>query len=80
MDMEKHDNICQMYWNIRERVQDDPEYARMRAALEALTPAYEAALNTLPQETQLLFERYILLRESMNSRILEYACEQLLRP
>ena len=45
MDMKDHDKVCQAYWDIRARVQDDGEYARMREALNALEPQYAAALK-----------------------------------
>ena len=80
MDVEKHDKICEAYWDIRARVQGDPEYARMAAMLEELNPQYEALLETLPTESRQLMERCILLRESMGSRMLEWACEKILFP
>lgn len=78
MDFSKHDKICDLYWDIRARVQHDPEYARIFAALEELMPQYEAILKTLDDETQAVIERYILIRESMNSRMLEWACKEML--
>ena len=80
MDVEKHDKICELFWDIRAGVQDDPEYARMEAALESLLPQYEALLQALPPESRQIIDRYILLRESMHSRTLEYACGQFLCP
>lgn len=80
MDMNKHDKICEAYWKLHGQVQADPEYARMLQELEELTPRYEDVLKTLPEETQTVIERYILIRESMNSRMLEYACGELLFP
>ena len=78
MDMKDHDKVCQAYWDIRARVQDDAEYARMREMLRDLEPQYAAALKKLPVKDRELVERYILLRESMSSRMLEWACEQIL--
>ena len=77
---DKHDEICRAYWDIRDRVRQDPEYARMQEALEELTPMYEALLKKLPAMDRELLERYILLRESLNSRTLEWACGRFLFP
>lgn len=74
MDIKKHDKICEAYWSIREAVREDPEYARMLEELETLKPRYEAALKKLPLKDQKLMEYYILLHESMGSRMLEWAC------
>ena len=74
--MKDHDKVCQAYWDIRARVQDDGEYARMQAELNALEPQYAAALKKLPVKDRELVERYILLRESMSSRMLEWVCER----
>ena len=76
MDMKNHDKVCQAYWDIRARVQNDGEYARMQAALHDLEPQYAAALKKLPVKDRELVERYILLRESMSSRMLEWVCER----
>ena len=78
MDMKNHDKVCEAYWDIRARVQDDGEYARMQEMLKGLEPQYAAALKKLPVKDRELVERYILLRESMSSRMLEWACEQIL--
>lgn len=78
MDINKHDKICEVYWKIHGEVYKDPEYARMLEELEKLTPHYEAVLKTLPDEAQTVIERYILLRESMSSRMLECACGEML--
>ena len=74
--MKDHDKVCQAYWDIRARVQDDGEYARMQAELNALEPQYAAALKKLPVKDRERVERYILLRESMSSRMLEWVCER----
>ena len=76
MDMKDHDKVCQAYWDIRARVQDDGEYARMQEMLKDLEPQYAAALKKLPVKDRELMERYILLRESMASRTLEWVCER----
>ena len=76
MDVKNYDKVCQAYWNIRTRVQDDGEYARMQAELKKLEPQYAAALKKLPGKDRELIERYILLRESLSSRMLEWVCER----
>ena len=68
-----HDRLCQNYWDLREQVRYDPEYARLTQDLEALEPQYEAVLASLPEEDRLTIERYILIRENQNLRTLEYA-------
>ena len=80
MDIDKHDKICEAYWNIHDEIQTDPEYARMRSELEALTAQYDAVLKSLSVKNRELLERCILLRESMNSRMLEWACGKMLFP
>ena len=76
MDFNKHDKVCQAYWDIRAQVQNDGEYARMQAELKKLEPQYAAALKKLPVKDRELVERYILLRESMSSRMLDWVCER----
>ena len=71
----KHDRLCERYWKLWERVQRDPEYARLKEALEAMEPEYAAILAALPEEAQSTLDRYITLRENMGRRMLEFACE-----
>lgn len=78
MDANKHEKICEAYWGIRSRVREDPEYARLYAGLEALEPRYEAVLENLPIADREVIDCYIRFRESMASRLLEYACGELL--
>lgn len=78
MDTVKYDLICKAYWEIWNRTQSDPEYARLRAELAALETQYEAITQDLPEAQREIIERYITLRESMNRRMLECACEELL--
>ena len=80
MDVEKHEKICDLYWDIRAKVQNDPEYARMQEELKNLEQQYATTLKKLPIKDRELMERYILLRESMGSRMLEWACEKILFP
>ena len=76
MDVKNYDKVCQAYWDIRARVQDDEEYVRMQEMLKDLEPQYASALKKLPVKDRELVERYILLRESMSSRTLEWVCER----
>ena len=73
MNHNDHDRLYQNYWDLREQVRYDPEYARLTQDLEALEPQYEAVLASLPEEDRLTIERYILIRENQNLRTLEYA-------
>ena len=78
MDQKKHDNICKAYWALQDRIQSDPEYARLRSRLEALEGPYEALLSQLPPSEQQLLDQYITLRESLNRRLLEFACAKII--
>ena len=73
MNYTEHDRLCQDYWNLREQVRTDPEYASLTRALEDIEPQYEAILLSLPEEDRLTLDRYISLRENRNLRMLEYA-------
>ncbi len=75
-----HDLLCKTYWDLWERVQNDPEYARLRSELESMEPQYEAILASLPEPDRFTLDRYITLRETMNRRMLEYACGELVFP
>ena len=68
----EHEEFCRRYWDLRERVRSDPEYACLTRELEDLEPRYEAVLSTLPEEDRLTIERYLLLRENRNLRLAEY--------
>ena len=48
----------------------------MQEMLKDLEPQYVTALKKLPVKDRELVERYILLRESMSSRMLEWICER----
>ena len=69
----EHEELCRRYWDLRERVRSDPEYARLTRELEALEPQYEAVLSALPEEDRLTIERCLLLRENRNLRMAEFA-------
>ena len=74
----EHDELCRRYWDLRERVRSDEEYARLTRELEALEPQYEAVLSALPEEDRLTIERCLLLRENRNLRLAEYALSSTL--
>ena len=73
MNYTEHDRLCQNYWDLREQVRSDLEYASLTRALEDMEPQYEAVLLSLPEEDRLTLDRYISLRENRNLRMLEYA-------
>ena len=75
MEQNKHDMIVKAYWDIWERAQSDPEYAGMLEELNELEPLYVSILGALTREQRDLVDRIVTLRESMNRRMLEYACE-----
>ena len=70
------EQFCARYWAIRAAVQSDPEYAALTAELDAMEPRWEAILSSLSDRDRAEAERYILLRENRNLRMLEFACEQ----
>ena len=70
------EQFCARYWGIREAVRSDPEYARLTAELDAMEPRWEAIAAALSETDRADVERYILLRENRNLRMLEFACEQ----
>ena len=73
MNYTEHDRLCQDYWDLREQVRSDPEYASLTRALEDMEPQYKAILDSLSEEDRLTLDRYISLRENRNLRMLEYA-------
>ena len=73
MNYTDHDRLCQDYWDLREQVVSDPEYASLTRALEDMEPQYKAFLDSLSEEDRLTLDRYISLRENRNLRMLEYA-------
>ena len=73
-----HEDFCKRYWDLRERVRSDPEYACMLEELQELEPLYESVLGGLTREQRDLIDRIVVLRESMGRRMLECACEELL--
>ena len=77
MDATNHDRIVKAYWDIWERAQSDPEYAGMLEELNELEPLYVSILGALTREQRDLIDRVVTLRESMNRRMLEYACGEI---
>ena len=73
MNYTEHDRLCQDYWNLREQIRTDPEYASLTRELEDMEPQYKAILDSLSEEDRLTLDRYISLRENRNLRMLEYA-------
>ena len=69
-----HEDFCKRYWDLRERVRSDPEYACMLEELQELEPLYESVLGGLTREQRDLIDRIVVLRESMGRRMLECAC------
>ena len=72
----KHDRLCERYWKRWERVQGDPEYARLKEALEKMEPEYAAILASLPEEAQSTLDRYITIRENMGRRLAEFCVSE----
>ena len=68
----EHEELCRRYWDLRERVRSDAEYARLTRELEEMESRYEAVLSSLQEEDRLTIERYLLLRENRNLRLAEY--------
>ena len=72
--------IRQKYWQIWNRTQSDPEYARMFTEMAELELQYERVMEKLPHETQDVIRDYVSQCEDMSRRMLECACEELLFP
>ena len=68
----EHDELCRRYWDLWEQVQADPEYARLKEALDAMEPQYAAILASLPEEDCCRLDRYITIRENMGRRLAEF--------
>ena len=46
----EHEELCRRYWDLRDRVRSDPEYARLTAQLDALEPMMrEGCAGQLPE-------------------------------
>ena len=69
----EHEELCKRYWDLRERVRSDPEYACLTRELEDMESQYGTVLSSLHEEDRLTIERYLLLRENRNLRMAECA-------
>ena len=72
--------IRQKYWQVWNRTQSDPEYARLFREMDDLEKRYERLMETLPHEIQDVIRDYVTQCEGMNRRMLECACEEILFP
>lgn len=77
MEQQKHEQLCQTYWAIREQAQSDPEYARLLQEMKELEPLYESILISLSRDLREVIDDYVTYRETMNRRMLELACQQM---
>ena len=75
MEQKEQEKLCETYWDIWESCQTDPEYARLLAELKELEPLYEGILGSLSRDCREVLDDYLTLREHMNRRMLEYACQ-----
>ena len=71
--------VRKKYWEIWQRTQNDREYARLYREMDILEPRYEAAIAALPDEVEDLIRDYVNQCEDMSRRMLECACEEILR-
>ena len=76
----KHERIRQKYWQIWNRTQSDPEYARLFQEMADLERQFESVMEQLPYETQDIIRDFVTQCEDMSRRMLECACEELLFP
>ena len=74
----KQERIRQKYWQIWNRTQSDPEYARLFQEMAGLEQQYESVMEQLPYETQDVIRDFVMHCEDMSRRMLECACEELL--
>ena len=72
--------IRQKYWQVWNRTQSDPEYARMFAEMAHLEAQFEAVMEQLPHDQQDIIRDFVMHCEDMSRRMLECACEELLFP
>ena len=76
----KQERIRQKYWQIWNRTQSDPEYARLFQEMAGLEQQFESVMEQLPYETQDIIRDFVTQCEDMSRRMLECACEELLFP
>lgn len=63
-------------WNIWQRGQTDPEYARLYQQMYDLEARFETAVAQLPDPVQDVIRDYVMHCEAMSWRMLEFACEE----
>ena len=76
----KQERIRQKYWQIWNRTQSDPEYARLFQEMVGLEQQFESVMEQLPYEMQDIIRDFVMHCEDMSRRMLECACEELLFP
>ena len=76
----KQERIRQKYWQVWNRTQSDPEYARLFQEMSGLEQQFESVMEQLPYETQDVIRDFVTQCEDMSRRMLECACEELLFP
>ena len=74
------ERIRQKYWQVWNRTQSDPEYARLFQEMAGLERQFESVMEKLPYETQDVIRDFVMHCEDMSRRMLECACEELLFP
>ena len=76
----KQELIRQKYWQVWNRTQSDPEYARLFQEMAGLEQQFESVMEQLPYEMQDVIRDFVMHCEDMSRRMLECACEELLFP
>ena len=76
----KQERIRQKYWQVWNRTQSDPEYARLFQEMAGLEQRFESVMEQLPYEMQDIIRDFVMHCEDMSRRMLECACEELLFP
>ena len=73
----KQERIRQKYWQVWNRTQSDPEYARLFHEMAGLEQQFESVMEQLPYEMQDIIRDFVMHCEDMSRRMLECACEEL---
>ena len=76
----KQERIRQKYWQVWNRTQSDPEYARLFQEMAGLERQFESVMEQLPYEMQDVIRDFVMHCEDMSRRMLECACEELFFP
>ena len=76
----KQERMRQKYWQVWNRTQSDPEYARLFQEMAGLEQRFESVMEQLPYEMQDVIRDFVMHCEDMSRRMLECACEELLFP